>query len=141
MISWSTDLPVEVLTSEDVERMIEEKIRKATETLPTQQTCSEIIAEISKLRTEISEMTKRIENLSTAAAVQPSPSRPVEEALKEELGQLAEALEMRRQGDQLVIRPLRYLGMRDFRLVSDAVRRHGGFWHRMNRVFIVKGSG
>lgn len=141
MISWWADLPVEVLTSEDVERMIEEKIRKAIETLPTQQTCTEISAEISKLRTEISEMAKRIENLSTAAAVKPLPSRPVDEVLREELGQLAEALEMKRQGDQLVIRPLRYLGMRDFRLVSDAVRRYGGFWHRTNRVFIVKGSG
>ena len=141
MISQWADLPVEVLTSEDVERMIEERIRKATETLPTQQACSEIIAEIGKLRTEISEMAKRIENLSTAPVVKSSPSRPVDEILKEELGQLGEALEMRRQADQLVIRPLRYLGMRDFRLVSDAVRRHGGFWHRMNRVFIVKGSG
>ena len=134
-------MPVEVLTREDVERMIEEKIKKTTEILPTQQTCSEISAEISKLRTEISEMAKRIENLSTAAAVKPAPSRPVDEILREELGQLAEALEMKRQVDQLVVRPLRYLGMRDFRLVSDAVRKHGGFWSRTNRVFIVKGSG
>lgn len=131
------NLPIEVLTREETEKIVEEKIKKQLETLLMQST-SDIKAEIAKLRTEITETAKRVDRLSTGTVSKAETSRPLEDILKEELGQLIQVLEIKSQPDQLILRPTRYLGTRDFRLVSETVRRHGGFWSSVNRIFIVR---
>lgn len=130
-------MPIEVLTREETEKIVEEKIKKQLETLLMQST-SDIKAEIAKLRTEIAETAKRVDRLSTGTVCKAETSRPLEDILKEELGQLIQVLEIKSQPDQLILRPTRYLSTRDFRLVSETVRRHGGFWSSVNRIFIVR---
>ena len=129
-------LPVEVLTSEEIEKIVEEKIRKRSAEM--QQPDTEIKAEIAILRAQIAELTGRVNELS-ASPLSKAPVPPTfEDALRSELGGLAELLEIRSQPNQVTLRPRKYLGTQDFRSVSDAVRRHGGFWSSMNRAFIIR---
>lgn len=129
-------LPVEVLTSEEIEKIVEEKIRKRSAEM--QQLDTEIKAEITMLKAQIAELTGRVNELS-ASPPSKAPVQPTfEDALRSELGGLAELLEIRSQPNQVTLRPRRYLGAQDFKSVSDAIRRHGGFWSSMNRAFIIR---
>jgi uncharacterized coiled-coil DUF342 family protein len=132
-------LPVEVFTKDEIEKMVEEIVRKLlAEETNKQQPIGDIREELAKLSDQIAEISKRIDGLSekrlTKAATPPS----LENVLRSELGELADVLDIRSQQDQLVLRPRRYLDPRDFRTVSEVVRKHGGFWSSMNRTFIVK---
>lgn len=132
-------MPVEVLTREEVERIVEEKIRKLlTESVPASQGVDETRVEIAKLKAQIAEMSGRISDLAARPAAGAVPAPPIEDILRSELGGLAELLEIRSQPDQLTLRPRRYLGSQDFRSVSEVLRRHGGFWSSMNRFFIIR---
>ncbi len=132
-------LPVEVLTRDEIERIIEEKIKKlATETPPTPQVDTEIKVEIADLKAQIAKMSGRIDELSAGLPAKAVTPLRIEDALRGELGGLAELLEIRGQPDQVTLRPRRYLGGEDFRSVLQAVRRHGGFWSSMNRTFVIR---
>jgi len=132
-------LPVEVLTREEIERIVEEKIKKlVAETPPPLPPEAEIKVEIAKLKAQIAEMIARIEEMSAKPPAKVAAPPPIEHVLRGELGGLAELLEIRSQPDQVILRPRRYLGTQDFRSVSEAIRRHGGFWSSMNRTFIIR---
>lgn len=131
-------MPVEVLTREEIERIIEEKIKKLAEAMPTSHADEETKVEIAKVKAQLSEMSGRIDELTAKPIAKVAPTPVVEDALRGELGGLVELLELRSQPDQLTLRPRRYLGSQDFRSVSEVVRRHGGFWSSMNRAFIVR---
>jgi len=132
-------LPVEVLTKEEIERIVEEKIRQMlAEKAPASQAEDETKVEIAKLKAQIAEMSGRISELSAKPAAGAVPAPNIEDILRSELGGLAELLEIRSQPDQLTLRPRRYLGSQDFRSVSEVLRRHGGFWSSMNRTFIIR---
>jgi len=132
-------LPVEVLTRDEIERIIEEMIKKLVAEIPsTPQVDAEIKAEIADLKAQIAEMSGRIDELSAGLPAKAVAPVRVEDALRGELGGLAELLEIRSQPDQITLRPRRYLGGQDFRSVLEAVRRHGGFWSSMNRTFVIR---
>jgi len=132
-------LPVEVLTRDEIERIIEEMIKKVVSEIPsTPQVDAEIKAEIKNLKAQIAEMSDRINELSAGLPAKAVAQVPVEDVLRGELGGLAELLEIRSQTDQVTLRPRRYLGREDFRSVMETVRRHGGFWSSMNRIFVIR---
>jgi len=131
-------LPVEVLTRDEIERIIEEMIKKLAAGIPSTQLDAEIKAEIANLKAQIAEISGRINELSAGLSTKAVAPVRVEDALRGELGGLAELLEIRGQPDQVTLRPRRYLGSEDFRSVLQAVRRHGGFWSSMNRTFVIR---
>lgn len=122
-------MPVEVLGREEVERLIEEKAK----TLPV---IAELTRRIEALESSMAELKATVADF---AAMPKSPEiGKVHEALVEDLGELVEVLEVHKGGDYITLRPRRYLGGRDFRAVSDVVRRHGGTWSSDRRLFIVQ---
>lgn len=132
-------MPVEVLTREEIERLIEEKVKRLlAEAAPVSQAEAEIQGEIAKISAQISEMKSRIESLSAKPPAKTVPAPSMEDALRGELGGLSELLEIRSQPDQVTLRPKRWLGTQNFRSVSEVVRRHGGFWSSVNRTFIIR---
>lgn len=132
-------MPVEVLTREEIERIVEEAVRKLlAEKAAAAQADDKTRTEITELKAQIAEMSRRINELSKRPATEATPAPSIEDTLRSELGGLAELLEIRSQTDQLTLRPKRYLGTQDFRSVSEILRRHGGFWSSLNRAFIVR---
>jgi uncharacterized coiled-coil DUF342 family protein len=132
-------LPVEVFTKDEIEKMVEEIVRKLlAEETNKQQPIGDIREELAKLSDQIAEISKRIDGLSEKRLTKAATTPSLENVLRSELGELADVLDIRSQQDQLVLRPRRYLDPRDFRTVSEVVRKHGGFWSSMNRTFIVK---
>lgn len=132
-------MPVEVFTKDEIEKMVEEIVRKLlAEETNKQQPIGDIREELAKLSDQIAEISKRIDGLSEKRLTKAATTPSLENVLRSELGELADVLDIRSQQDQLVLRPRRYLDPRDFRTVSEVVRKHGGFWSSMNRTFIVK---
>lgn len=132
-------MPVEVLTRDEIEKIVEERIRKLlVEETSKQQPTDDIREEFAKLDSQIVEINKRIDGLSEKKLARTAAPPSLENILRSELGELADVLDIRSQQDQLVLRPRRYLDLRDFKTVSEVVRKRGGFWSSMNRTFIVK---
>lgn len=63
---------------------------------------------------------------------------PLVETLKADLGERVGLLEIRVEGDLVILRPKGYLGSQHFRAVSEIVRKHGGNWAPDRRTFIIR---
>jgi len=97
------------------------------------------------------EISKKITGLESAAAklhddigklslhkAAVAHAEPVTVALTNDLAERADMLQIRATSDSVTLRPKHYLATQDFRVVSEIVRRHGGFWSSERRVFIVR---
>lgn len=120
-------MPIEVLTREEVEKIIEEKIKKFVVE-------SDLARKIAELESLTRELKDNVAKLSAA------PLKPlgVREALVMDLAERADLLEILESKDSLMLRPKRYLGTQAFRAVSEIVRKHGGAWSSDRRMFIIK---
>ena len=123
-------MPVEVLTREELEKLIEEKFKKLLSETEIWKKIAELESSIAKLRDEIA-------RLSVKEAVVAEPE-PIAAALTRELAQRADLLEIRATMDSVTLRPKGYLGAQDFRAVGQIVRKYGGFWSSDRRIFIVR---
>jgi len=123
-------MPVEVLTREEIEKIIEEKLRK----LPSEM---EIWKEITEFKSSILKLKDDIAKLSVK---EPEVARvqPLSATLMNELGERVDLLDVRNTSDSVTLKPKRYLGTQDFSAVREMVRRHGGFWSSQRRMFIVR---
>jgi hypothetical protein len=126
-------MPIEVLTREELEKFVEEKLRKLLSEMEISKKIAELESSTAKLRDDIAK-------LSVKEAVVAEP-QPVAAALTRELAQRADLLEIRATMDSVTLRPKGYLGAQDFRAVSEIVKKHGGSWSSDRRMFIVRKRG
>jgi len=123
-------MPIEVLTREELEKLIEEKLKKLLSE-------TEIWKKIAELESSIAMLRDEIARPSVKEAVVARPE-PIAAALTRELAQRADLLEIRATMDSVTLKPKGYLGAQDFRAVSEIVRKYGGFWSSERRIFIVR---
>jgi len=124
-------MPIEILTREELEKVVEEKLRKLLSEIEISKKIVELESSIAKLKDDIAK-------LSVKEAV---VGEPTVADLARELAQRAELLEIRATIDSVTVKPKGYLGAQDFRAVSQIVRKHGGFWSPDRRMFIVRKPG
>jgi len=126
-------MPIEVLTREELEKLVEEKLRKLLSEMEISKKIAELESSTAKLKDDIAK-------LSVKEAVVAEP-QPVAAALTRDLAQRADLLEIRATMDSVTLRPKGYLGAQDFRAVSEIVKKHGGSWSSDRRMFIVRKRG
>jgi len=126
-------MPIEVLTREELEKLVEEKLKKLLSEMEISKKISELELSTAKLRDDIA-------RLSVKEAQVPEPE-PVAAGLTRDLAQRADLLEIRPATDSVTLKPKGYLGAQDFRAVSEIVRKHGGFWSSDRRMFIIRKRG
>jgi hypothetical protein len=126
-------LPIEVLTREEIERLVEEKLKKLLSEGEICKKITELESSTAKLRDEIARL-----SIKESAAAGPEP---VEAVLGRELAERADLLQIRTTSDSVTLKPKGYLGPQDFRAVSEIVKKHGGSWSSERRMFIVRKRG
>jgi hypothetical protein len=126
-------MPIEVLTREELEKLVEEKLRKLLSEMEISKKIAELESSIAKLRDDVAK-------LSVKEAVVAEPE-PLAATLTRDLAQRADLLEIRATTDSVTLRPKGYLGAQDFRAVTEIVKKHGGFWSSERRMFIVRKRG
>lgn len=133
-------MPVEILTREEVERVVEERLKKLMAERPqTLLEDVELKKKVVALEASIVELKDKIAMISASlAGSKPMVADPLVETLKAELGERVGLLEIRVEGDLVILRPKRYLGSPHFRATLDIVRKHGGNWAPERRVFTVR---
>lgn len=133
-------MPVETLTKEEIERVIEEKLKKLmAERPPALLGDVELKKEVVELESSIAELKGKMSLLSAPIPIsKPMVVEPLVETLKVALGERVGFFEIRVEGDLVILRPKRYLGSQHFRAVIDIVRKHGGNWVPERRAFIIR---
>jgi hypothetical protein len=123
-------MPIEVLTREEIERLVEEKLKKLLAE-----------AEIWKKITELESSTVKLrDDIARVSIKQPAVAETdvLAAALVGDLADRVDLLEIRTTLDSVTLKPKGYLGSQDFRAVNEIVRRHGGSWSSERRVFVVR---
>lgn len=133
-------MPVEILTREEIERIIEEKLKKLMAGRPpTLLEDVELKKKVVALESSVVELKDKIASLSASlTGSKPIVADPLVETLKVELGERVGLLEIRGEADLVILRPKRYLGSQHFRIVLDIARKHGGNWAPERRAFIIR---
>ena len=126
-------MPIEVLTREEIEKIVEEKFKKLLLETEISRKIAELESSTAKLRDAIAKPSAK------EAAV--AEREPVAAALTRDLAQLEDLLEIGITSGSVTLKPKGYLGAQDFRAVSDIVRKHGGLWSSERRMFIVRKRG
>jgi hypothetical protein len=126
-------MPIEVLTREELEKLVEEKLKKLLSEMEISKKIAELELSTAKLRDDIA-------RLSVKEAPVPEPE-PIAAALTRDLAQRADLLEIRATMDSVTLKPKGYLGAQDFRAVTEIVKKHGGSWSSDRRMFIVRKRG
>lgn len=123
-------MPIEVLTREEIEKIVEEKLKKLLSEMEILKKIAELESSTSKLRDDIAKL-----SIKKAAVAEPEP---VAATLTRDLAERVDLLQIRSTFDSVTLKPKGYLGAQEFRAVSDIVRKYGGFWSSERRMFIVR---
>ena len=121
-------MPVEILTREEIEKIVEDKLKKLLSEMRIQE-------KIAELKSSTSKLTEDVSRLATREA-RPS-AHPLVTALAKDLGPLADMLEIQDTKDSVTLRPKARLRELDFGTVKETVSQHGGSWSSQRRMFIV----
>ena len=122
-------MPIEVLTREEIEKIVEEKLKKVLSDL-------QIMKRITELESSTAKLTEALKRASTGQAQMPTPD-PLTAALTKNLGRLADLLLIQGARDSVTLMPKARLRDHDFRAVKETVSEHGGYWSSQRRMFIV----
>lgn len=122
-------LPIEVLTREEIEKIVEDKLKKLFSDM-------RIAEKIAELKSSISKLTEDVGRLATREVPVPG-AHPWVAALAKDLGPLADMLEIQDTKDSVTLRPKARLRQQDFITVRETVTQHGGFWSSQRRMFIL----
>jgi hypothetical protein len=122
-------VPVEVATREEIEKIVEEKLKKILFDL-------QIVKKIAELESSTVKLTENLNKLSTRGA-QMLPTDPLILALTKDLAGLADFLQIQGSPNSVTLMPKARLRDQDFRTVREAVIEHGGFWSSQKKMFIV----
>ncbi|WP_455284480.1 hypothetical protein [[Eubacterium] cellulosolvens] len=126
-------MPVEVLTREEIERLVEEKLKKLLTDLEIWKKVGELEASVAKLKEDTAKV-----SIKEAVVTEPEG---IAAALTIELAHRADLLHIGTTRDSVTLKPRGYLRPQDFRAVSEIVRKYGGFWSSERRMFIVRKRG
>jgi hypothetical protein len=126
-------MPVEVLTREEIEKIVEEKLKKLLSEMGISKKIAELESSTTKLKDDIAKL-----SIKEAATPQPEP---VAAALTRDLAQLEDLLQIAVTSTSVTLKPKRYLGAKGFRAVSEIVKKHGGAWLSERGMFIVRKRG
>ena len=130
-------MPVQILTREEVERLIDERLKTGTRAAAPPSAVGELTTRVAKLEEEVAQLIQKPE-AARQVAVEAARPKPIDQTLKAELGALTELLEFRLEKDQVILKPKKFLGRQNFRSVIEIVRKHGGRWSPQTQTFIVK---
>ena len=122
-------MPIEVPTREEIEKIVEEKLKKILSDL-------QIMKKIAELESSTVKLTEGLNKLSTKGA-QMLPTDPLTAALTKDLGTLSDFLQIEGLPDSVTLKPKARLRDQEFRTVRETVIEHGGFWSSQKRMFIV----
>jgi hypothetical protein len=122
-------VPVEVPTREEIEKMVEEKLKKVLSEL-------QMINRIAALESSTTKLAEELRKISTREAQVPVTD-PLTASLTKDLAGLAGLLQIQGTPDSVTLRPKARLRDQDFRTVRETVTDHGGFWSSQRRMFIV----
>jgi hypothetical protein len=122
-------VPVEVPTREEIERIVEEKLKKVLLDL-------QIMKKIAELESSIAKLTEDLNKLSARAAQLPATDALIM-ALSKNLAGLADFFQIQGSSDSVTLKPKARLRDQDFRTVRETVIEHGGFWSSQKRMFVV----
>jgi hypothetical protein len=123
-------LPIEVLTRDEIERLVEEKLK----TLLAE---AEIWKKITQLESSIVKLRDDVARLSIKKPAV-SETEVLTAALVGDLAHRVDLLDIRTTLDSVTLKPKSYLGSQDFRAINEIVRKHGGSWSSERRVFLVR---
>ena len=123
-------MPIEVLTRDEVEKIVEEKLRKLLAEMQISKKIADLEASDAKLVGVINKL------LSAGGGITPGSS-PLATALTRDLGLLADQLQIQTTSESVTLIPKFRLREQDFRMVRQTVTEHGGFWSSQKRMFIV----
>lgn len=126
-------MPIEVLMREEIEKLVEEKLKKLLAEAEIWKKVAELESSIAKLKDDIAKI-----SIKEATVAEPEP---VTAALTRDLAERAELLQIITTLDSVTLKPKGYLGARDFRAVTEIVRKHGGSWSTQRRMFVVRKRG
>jgi hypothetical protein len=126
-------MPIEVLTREEIEKIVEEKLKKLLLEMEVSKKIVELESSTAKLRDAVAKLT-----IKEAAVAKPEP---LAAALTGDLAQLEDLLQIGITSGSVTLKPKAYLGAQDFRAVSEIVRKYGGSWSSERRMFIVRKRG
>ena len=99
-------LPIEVLTREEIEKIVEDKLKKLFSDM-------RIAEKIAELKSSISKLTEDVGRLATREVPVPG-AHPWVAALAKDLGPLADMLEIQDTKDSVTLRPKARLRQQDF---------------------------
>jgi hypothetical protein len=122
-------MPVQVLTGEEIEKIVEEKLKKVLSDL-------QIMKKIDELEASTAKLTADLNKLSTMHT-QIVTKDPLAAALMKDLAGLAGLLEIQTQSDSVTLKVRARLRDQDFRTIRETVQEHGGFWSQQRKMFIV----
>ena len=123
-------MPIEVLTREEIEKLVEEKLKKLLAKGEIWKKISEPESSTVKLRDDIAGL-----SIKKPAVAE---TEVLTAALVGDLAQRVDLLEIRTTLDSVTLKPKGYLGAQDFREVNEIVRKHGGSWSSERRMFVVR---
>jgi hypothetical protein len=123
-------MPIEVLTREEIERLVEEKLRKLLAEAEIWKKIMELESSTVKLRDDITRLAIKKPAVTEAEVLTA--------ALIGDLAHRLDLLEIRTTLDSVTLKPKGYLGSQDFRAVNEIVRKHGGSWSSERRMFLVR---
>jgi hypothetical protein len=123
-------MPIEVLTREEIEKIIEEKLKRLLSEMQISKKIAELESSTAKLADDISKLTTREPRM-------PVTVQPLATALTRDLGSLADLLQIQGTADSVTLTPKLRLRDQDFGTVRKTVTEHGGFWSSQRRMFIV----
>ena len=122
-------MPVEVPTNEELEKVVEEKLKKVLADLQIMKRITELEFSIARLARDLNQLSaKEPKRFATDALTT---------ALRNDLAQLADLLQILGTTDSVTLRPKTRLRDEDFRTVKETISEHGGFWSSQRRMFIV----
>ena len=122
-------MPIEVPTREEIEKIVEEKLRKVLSDL-------QIMKKITELESLTAKITEDLKKLSTGQVQMPATD-PLTAALTKNLSGLADLLQIQGASNSVTLKPKARLRDQDFRTVKETVSEHGGYWSSQRRMFIV----
>jgi hypothetical protein len=122
-------VPIEVPTSEEIEKVVEEKLKKVLSDLQIMKKIAELESSTAKLAEDLNKLLVR--------EVQRSATDPLTTALTKNLARLADLLQIQATPDSVTLKPKTRLRDQDFRTVKETIIEHGGFWSSQRRMFIV----
>jgi hypothetical protein len=126
-------MPIEVLTREDIEKVVEEKLKKLLSDTEISKKIAELESSTAKLRDDIDRL-----SVKETTAAEPEP---VASALTRDLAERADLLQVEIRPGSVTLKPKRYLEQQDFIAIAEAVRKYGGFWSSQSRMFIIRKRG